>query len=208
MYLPEHFKETQLPVLHALIRDQPLGILVTHAGGLDANHLPFEVDADRGEFGTLLAHVARANPVWQTVPSGAEVMVVFCGPQAYISPSWYPSKHEHHKQVPTWNYQVVHAHGTLKIVDDEKFVRSIVARLTRRHEASEPKSWKMGDAPRDYLDKMVSLIVGIQVEITRLEGKRKLSQNKDRADREGAANALMDRDAAALAAAMRGTLEQ
>jgi len=207
MYLPDHFKEAQLPVLHRIIRDHPLGILVTHAGGLDANHLPFELDADRGESGTLVAHVARANPVWQAVPSGAEVMVIFRGPNGYISPSWYPSKHEHHKQVPSWNYEVVHVHGTLRIMDDERYVRGVVARLTRRHEAAEPKPWKMGDAPRDYLDKMVSMIVGIEVEITRLEGKRKLSQNKDAADRVGAANALADRGASELGEAMRGTIE-
>jgi transcriptional regulator len=206
MYLPDHFKETSLSVLHAIIREHPLGILVTQTGGLDANHLPFELDASRGSSGTLVAHVARANSVSHTVPSGSDVMVIFRGAQSYISPSWYPSKHAHHKQVPSWNYEVVHAHGKLKILDDEKYVRGVVARLTRRHEASEPKPWKMGDAPPDYLDKMVSMIVGIEIEIERIEGKRKLSQNKDAADRQGAAEALGSRGAADLAAAMRGTI--
>lgn len=206
MYIPDHFKETSLPVLHAIIHEHPLGILVTQAGGLDANHLPFELDASRGSSGTLVAHVARANPIWHTVPSGSDVMVIFRSAQAYISPSWYPSKHAHHKQVPSWNYEVVHAHGKLRILDDEKYVRGVVARLTRRHERSEPKPWKMGDAPPDYLDKMVSMIVGIEIDILRLEGKRKLSQNKDAADRQGAADALESRGEADLAAAMRGTI--
>lgn len=205
MYLPEHFKETDPARLHAIMREHPLGMLVTHtdAGGLDANHLPFELDADRGPAGTLIGHVARANPVWQQVPSGSAVMVMFRGSHGYISPSWYPSKHEAHRQVPTWNYELVHVHGVLRIVDDERFVRGVVARLTRRHEAAEPKPWKMGDAPADYLDKMVSMIVGIEVELTRLEGKRKLGQNKEARDRLGAADQLDARGHAALAGLMR-----
>jgi transcriptional regulator len=208
MYLPEHFAERGVEPLQRILREFPLGTLVTHTGkGLDANHIPFELDAQRGAFGTLQGHVARANPLWTEVPNDAEVLVIFQGHDGYISPSWYPSKHETHRHVPTWNYEVVHAHGKLRIVDDEKFVRGVVARLTRRHEAAEPQPWKMGDAPADYLDQLLKMIVGIEVEITRLEGKRKLSQNRDARDREGAMRALRERGQAELASAMEGANE-
>lgn len=206
MYLPSHFAEDRPEELHRLMAEHPLGALVTlSAQGLDANHLPFELDATRGQLGTLVAHVARANPVWQGMTAGAEVLVIFRGVQGYVSPSWYPSKHDTHRQVPTWNYEVVHAHGRLRILDDERSVRGIVARLTRRHEAGEPVPWKMGDAPPDYLTDMLGRIVGVEVELTRLEGKRKLSQNKEARDQEGAVDALRQRGATALAAAMDRT---
>jgi transcriptional regulator len=205
MYLPEHFAERGLDELQRILREFPLGAIVTHtAKGLDANHIPFELDAQRGAFGTLQGHVARANPLWTEVPNDAEVLVIFRGRDGYISPSWYPSKQDSHRHVPTWNYEVVHAHGKLRIVDDEKFVRGVVARLTRRHEAAEPQPWKMGDAPADYLDQMLKMIVGIEVEITRLEGKRKLGQNREARDVQGAVSALQDRGQTALAAAMAG----
>lgn len=203
MYLPEHFAEHRVEELHRLIRTFPLGALVaTTAKGLDANHLPFELDADRG---VLTCHVARANRLWQDCPSGSEVLVIFRGPDAYVSPNWYPGKHIHHRAVPTWNYQVVHAHGCMVVRDDERFVRGLVARLTRMHEANEPKPWKMGDAPADYIDTMVQAIVGIEIEITRLEGKAKLSQNREAADREGVRDALQARGQMAIAEAMEKT---
>jgi transcriptional regulator len=206
MYQPQHFVETRTEELHRILREHSLGMLVTHsAKGLDADHIPFELDADRGAHGILRAHVARANPLWTEIPDGAEVMVVFRGTQGYISPSWYPSKHETHRQVPTWNYEVVHVHGRLRILDDETFVRGVVARLTRRHEASEPKPWKMGDAPRDYMDRMIQAIVGIEVEVTRLEGKRKLGQNREARDRDGAIESLRERGHAELSTAMART---
>lgn len=203
MYVPAHFAETRKEVLHSRIVQHPFGTLITHgSSGLDANHIPFELAAEDGEFGVLRAHVARANPVWQEVASGDEVLVVFHAGDAYISPNWYPSKHELHKQVPTWNYMVVHAHGRMTILDDERYVRGVVGRLTRTHEASEPKPWKMGDAPKDYVDAMVKAIVGIQVEITRLVGKSKLSQNKEARDIQGAAEALKSSGESQLADAM------
>lgn len=206
MYLPQHFAETSPEELHRIIRENPLGMLVTHsAGGLDANHVPFELEAASGGAGTLQAHVARANPLWTEFPDGADVMVVFRGAQGYVSPSWYPSKQQTHRHVPTWNYEVVHAHGRLRIVDDEKFVRSLVARLTRRHEAAEPQPWKMGDAPRDYIEQMLGAIVGIEVEVLRLEGKRKLGQNREAGDVAGAVRALDERRNHALSAAMAST---
>lgn len=205
MYQPAAFAETRTEELHRILREHPLGALVTHtAQGFDANHIPFELDAARGPHGTLQGHVARANPVWTGAADGAEVLVIFRGPQGYISPNWYPSKQETHRHVPTWNYEVVHAHGRLRVLDDEKFVRGIVARLTRRHEASLAKPWKMGDAPADYLDQMVGMIVGIEVEITRLEGKRKLGQNREARDLQGAVEGLQERGQADLAAAMAG----
>ena len=204
MYVPPHFSETRPEELQRIVREHPLGMLVTHGeAGLDADHLPFEFDPAAGALGVLSAHVARANPLWQRCPGGTPVMVVFRGTEAYISPSWYPSKHEAHRQVPTWNYEVVHAHGTLTVHDDERFVRGIVARLTRRHEAGEPRPWKMGDSAPEFIDGLLRNIVGIEVTITSLVGKRKLSQNKEARDRAGAAEVLQARGSAELARVMR-----
>ena len=203
MYTPPHFQLTDAQELHRILREHPLGVLVTHGpDGLDANHIPFEYDPAHGPLGTLTGHVARANPLWQQCREGADVLVVFRGVEGYISPNWYPSKHEAHRQVPTWNYEVVHAHGRLTVRDDERFVRGVVARLTRTHEASQPHPWKMGDAPPDYLDAMLQAIVGIEIAVTRLEGKAKLSQNKEARDRAGAAAALEAQGQQALARAM------
>jgi transcriptional regulator len=204
MYLPAHFAETRPEELQRIIREHPLGMLVTHGShGLDADHIPFEYDPGEDGLGVLSAHVARANPVWQRCPSGTPVMVVFRGAQAYVSPSWYPSKHEAHRQVPTWNYEVVHAHGTITVHDDERFVRRIVARLTRRHEAAEPNPWKMGDSEPEFIDGMLRNIVGIEIAVTSLAGKRKLSQNKEARDRLGAADTLAARGIDELAKSMR-----
>ncbi len=203
MYVPNHFLESRPEVLHELMRSNPLGVLITHgAEGLDANQLPFELDATLGEHGVLRAHVARNNPVWQSMDNGDEVLVVFRSQDAYISPNWYPSKHESHKQVPTWNYQVVHAHGRITLHDDEQYVRGLVARLTRTHEVNEPKPWKMGDAPPDYINTMLKSIVGLEVDITRLVGKFKLSQNREVRDRVSAGQTLLSQGDGALGQAM------
>jgi len=204
MYIPAHFAESRPEELARIIREHPLGMLVTQgSAGLDADHIPFEFDAGEGTLGVLTAHVARANPLWQRCPTGTPVMVVFRGAEAYISPNWYPSKHEAHRQVPTWNYEVVHAHGTLTVHDDERFVRRLVARLTRRHEAAEPRPWKMGDSAPEFIDSMLRNIVGIEIAITSLAGKVKLSQNKESHDRLGAASTLEARGHGELAHAMR-----
>lgn len=204
MYIPPHFALTQPDALHRILREHPLGMLVTQGGGgLDANHLPFEFDPATGPLGTLTAHVARANPVWRDCPAEMQVLVVFRGAQAYVSPSWYPSKHEAHRQVPTWNYEAVHAHGTLTVRDDERFVRGLVARLTRRHEADEPVPWRMSDSAPEYIDGLLQHIVGLEVRVTRFEGKAKLSQNKEARDRLGAAGRLTERGHDDLAQAMR-----
>lgn len=204
MYMPQHFAETRPEVIHRIIHEHPLGTLVTQgADGLDADHIPFEFEPAEGTHGVLLAHVARANPLWQRCPTGSQVMVVFRGAQAYISPNWYPSKHEAHRQVPTWNYEVVHAHGKLTVHDDERFVRGIVARLTRRHEAAEPRPWKIGDSSPEFIDSMLRNIVGIEIAVTSLACKVKLSQNKEARDRQGAAEQLEARGSVELANSMR-----
>lgn len=204
MYIPAHFAITDLQALYTIIREHPLGALVTQGPeGLDANHIPFELEAEHGSSGLLTAHLARANPLWRQCPEGADVLVIFRGHEGYISPNWYPSKHETHRQVPTWNYEVVHVHGRLTVMDEEKFVRRVVGRLTREHEATEPRPWKMADSPRDYIDSMLKAVVGIQIEIGRLEGKAKLSQNREARDRLNAADTLLVKGAEGLGRAMR-----
>ena len=208
MYTPAHFQILISHELERIMSSHPLGLLVTGFDGLDANHLPFMLDK---EAGTLVAHIARANPLC-TAPDQSEVMVVFRGEQGYISPNAYPSKHETHRQVPTWNYEAVHVHGKLKIRDDAKFVRAVVGRLTKIHEAQEVKPWKMSDAPSDYLDAMVQAVVGLEIEITRIEGKAKMSQNKEPRDQRGVIQALQaqghDKLATAVAQANSVTASQ
>ncbi|HET8554535.1 MAG TPA: FMN-binding negative transcriptional regulator [Rhodanobacteraceae bacterium] len=179
MYLPKAFKETHLDALHGLIRACPFATVVTRmAAGLDANHLPFElVD------GMLHGHVARGNDL--ATLDGAEVLVIFRGPQGYISPNWYPTKHETGREVPTWNYAVVHVHGHLKVIEDAAWMRTLLARLTDRHEAIEPQPWKVTDAPEDHIEKSLRAIVGLEIDIERIEGKFKLSQNHPERNRLG-----------------------
>jgi transcriptional regulator len=206
MYLPACFEEKRPEVLHRLIADNPLGALVTHgSNGLDANHVPFEFDASQREHGILRAHVARANPICKEIESGSDALVIFQGASGYISPTFYPGKQETHRQVPTYNYLVVHAHGRIAIRDDETFVRGVVARLTRKMEAGEAVPWKMGDAPAVFIQTMLQAIVGIEIEVTRLVGKAKLSQDETAADRMGAIDGVRQRQtdaATALANAM------
>lgn len=204
MYIPFHFASTNPQVMHELILAHPLGALVTHGEqGLDANHLPFEFDAEGGEHGVLRAHVSRSNPLWQEARDGDEVLVIFKGADAYISPNWYPSKQLHHQQVPTWSYSVVHAHGRIRIRDDARFVKRLLANLTRAHEAAEPAPWKMADAPREYIEAEVLAVVGIEIEISQLVGKFKLNQNKEEADRLGAASVLQARGQKEIGDAMQ-----
>jgi transcriptional regulator len=205
MYLTSHFEETRAEELQRIIGAYPLGALVVKGpDGLDANHLPFLLDEDGVGKRRLLAHVARANPLWKEAENGGEALVIFRADDAYVSPNWYPSKHESHRQVPTWNYQVVHVHGRLYIRDDERFVRGVVARLTRAHEArtGASKPWKMTDSSPEYIDEMLSAIVGIEIDITRVVGKSKLSQNREERDRRSVAEELRKRDEHDMAAAM------
>jgi len=205
MYLPRHFEETRTEELHRVIADCPLGVLVLNGQhGLDANHLPFELNPNAGERGRLLAHVARANPLCKEARAGDDALVIFRAADAYISPNWYPSKNEFHRQVPTWNYQAVHVHGKLTIRDDERFVRGVVARLTRVNEAraGSDRPWRMTDSSKEYIDEMLTAIVGIEIEITRMVGKWKLSQNREERDRVGAAEELRRRGERVMSAAM------
>jgi transcriptional regulator len=191
MYTPAHFKEDRINVLHQLIAHHPLGTLITMtADGLNANHIPLMVDATRGEFGTLRGHVARSNSVWQTFKPEVDALVVFQGPDAYISPSWYPSKKEHGKVVPTWNYAVVHAAGPLTIRDDAEWMRAFLNGITDHFESQKSAPWKMNDAPEDYLQTMMRMVVGIEIPVKTLTGKWKVSQNRPAADREGVADGL------------------
>jgi transcriptional regulator len=182
MYIPAHFAETDVATLHDAIERWPLGaMIVATSSGMVANHVPFELDRTKGAWGTLLCHVARNNDVWRN--ANAECLVMFQGPSAYISPNLYPTKKEHGKVVPTYNYAVVHAHGWLMIRDDVKWLRALVGRLTKRFEASQAHPWKMGDAPQEYVDEQLGQIVGIEIEIARLEGKWKMSQNRPEIDK-------------------------
>ncbi len=185
-YLPSHFEVTERATLQALVHAHPLGTwVVQHEGELLVNHVPFLLDPERGEHGTLVAHVARANPVWRALASGAPSVVVFMGAQAYVSPNWYPSKHAHGKAVPTWNYATVHAHGVPTTFDDPARVLEVVTRLTQRHEAAQAQPWQVSDAPPQYVQGLLKAIVGIEIPVQRWIGKFKLSQNRPLADRLG-----------------------
>jgi transcriptional regulator len=206
MYMPAHFEETRVPTMHDLIRAHPFGALVTStSAGLDANHVPFEIDPEPAPYGTLRAHVARANPVWRDA-GNTSVLVIFQGPSTYISPAWYPTKQETGKVVPTWNYAVVHAHGTLRAIDDRAWLRAFVETLTNRHESRRHEPWLVADAPADYVESMVGGIIGLEVPISRLVGKWKVSQNRPAQDRAGVVEGLSregGEDAAAMAEMVR-----
>lgn len=191
MYLPAHFEENRTAVLHALMRAHPLATLVTLCDpGLEANHVPVETLAEPPPYGLIRGHVARANPVWREYRHDSKALAIFQGPQAYISPNFYPSKRETGEVVPTWNYAVVHARGTLRFVQDTAWLRAFVARLTSEHEKSHEAPWRIEDAPPPYLEKMLSLIVGFEFSIESLTGKWKLSQNQSAANRQGVVEGL------------------
>jgi len=190
MYTPSYFKESRIEALHGLIHDFPFATVVTHSdAGLVANHLPFEMVGDN----LLHGHVARGNELRQA--DGAEVLLIFRGPDGYISPNWYPSKHETGREVPTWNYAVVHVHGRLRVVEDAAWLRTLLERLTDRHEAGLLAPWKVSDAPADHIEKSLRGIVGLEIAIERIEGKFKLSQNHPEANRLGVIDGLRLRDA-------------
>ena len=199
MYLPSHFEQHDPEALQALMREHPLATLVSmQAGGPTADHVPLEYDAATR---SLRGHVARANPLWREA-AGQAVLAVFCGPQAYVTPSWYASKAATHKVVPTWNYTVVHAHGTLQAVEDAPWLHDLVSRLTRHHESPRTQPWAVSDAPDDYVQQMLRAIVGIQIPVDKLIGKWKLSQNRSAADRLGVSQGLAEETANPQAAAM------
>ena len=193
MYVPKSFEEPDIGVLHALIRSHPLGAWVASAdGALVVNHIPFLVHSADGPFGKLIGHVARANPIWKSVGE-SESVAIFQGPQAYITPSWYPTKEATGKAVPTWNYAVVHAHGVPRVIDDRTWLMNHVTELSDLHESGRPSPWRVTDAPADYIDTMLKAIVGIEIPITTLVGKWKASQNRPLEDKLGTIAGLHER---------------
>jgi transcriptional regulator len=189
MYTPAHFKEERLDILHAAIARIGLATLVTRGdAGLEASQLPMIVDPAAAPLGVLSGHMARANPLWKR--AGSEALAVFLGPHAYISPSWYPSKTETGKVVPTWNYLAVHATGTIEFFDDPAQLRAQVEQLTRTHETGREPVWAVGDAPDAYIAQLLRAIVGFRLTITRLEGQWKMSQNKSATELDGVVQGL------------------
>jgi transcriptional regulator len=207
MYLPTHFAESRPPVLREFIAAHPFGLLVTQnrAGHIDANGVPFFLDVDSASApGVLRAHVARANPLWSSARDDVDSLVVFQGPHGYVSPAWYPSKAEHGKAVPTWNYLMVQGRGRLRAIDDKEWLRAFVTRLTDRHEGGRAEPWAVSDAPSDYVETMLGAIVGIEVVLSSLIGKWKVSQNRPAADRAGVVEGVLRESGdTALAAQVR-----
>jgi len=203
MYRPPQFDETRVDVLHRAIGTHPLGLLIrTGSEGLTADSIPFLVAASPEPFGRLQAHVARANPLWRELADGDEVLAVFSGPQHYVTPGWYETKRETGKVVPTWNYVMVQAHGRVAIRDDADFIATQIRALTERHESGRAAAWSVDDAPADFLAAQMRAIVGIEITITRLIGKWKVSQNRPLTDRAGVVAGLgAETDAAAPAMA-------
>src|ERR1700679_2069768 len=184
MYIPKPNEEKRIAVLHELITSQPFASLVTlGASGLFASHIPMVLEQDGTEFGTLKAHVSRANNQWRNLSSSIDALAIFAGHHHYISASWYPGTKEHGKEVPTWNYVVVHAYGPLKPIEDPHWLRAHLEKLTDAHEASSANPWKVSDAPEDFIRQQIKGIVGLEIPIRRLEGKWKVSQNRTERDR-------------------------
>lgn len=191
MYVPTANSETRLPVLRQMMAAHPLAAVVTlGADGLTATHLPLVLEDDGSEFGLLKGHVSRANPQWRDLTPGVDALAIFAGPQHYISPNWYPGKLEGGEEVPTWNYVVVHAYGPLRIVQDAGWMLAHLNSLVDTHEAAFPAPWKVGDAPAGFIATLLKGIVGFELPIRRLEGKWKVSQNRNAADRQGAIDGL------------------
>ena len=191
MYLPSAFRQDDLAELHAQMQASPFALLTSAgAAGMLASHLPLLLAPDEGEFGTLYGHFARANPHWRDLQGGAEALAVFSGPDAYISPGWYPAKAEHGKVVPTWNYIAVHARGPVELIEEPERLLQIVSRLSDQHESGRERPWAVSDAPREYIDSMLRAIVGFALPIRRLEGKWKLGQNRSAADQAGVRDGL------------------
>jgi transcriptional regulator len=212
VYVPPHFRQDDGDAIAALIAAAPLGTLVTTgAAGFHASHVPMMLDRDASPNGTLLFHLARANEQWRDVDPDAEAMVIFRGADAYISPSWFPTKRETGKVVPTWNYVAVHVYGPLRISEEPAHLRDLVERLTGVHEAAMPHPWEVSDAPESYVAGQLRGIVGIELPIARIEAKWKLSQNKTAADISGAVAALLasnDANARATGAEMAAALDE
>jgi transcriptional regulator len=186
MYQPLPHRQEQLEAQHALIRSHPLGLLISHgAQGLEANSIPFLIDPQASKFGTLQAHMARANGQWRSLSAASDVLVVFQGADHYITPGWYETKRETGKVVPTWNYVMVQARGRPRVIEDAAWLRAQIEALTRKHESARPAPWAVGDAPDAFIDMQIKAIVGVEIEIVDIAGKWKASQNRPAADRAG-----------------------
>ena len=186
MYLPPHFKQEERGALHGAMRAARLATLVTlGAEGMEASHVPILLDAGEGPHGAIRGHIARANPQWRRVAVETPALAIFLGPDSYVSPAWYPTKQETGKVVPTWNYLAVHAYGRIEFFEDVERLRAIVTALTALHEGKRDRPWAVSDAPADYIAAQLRGIVGFRLLIDRLEGKWKLSQNRNEADRQG-----------------------
>lgn len=191
MYLPTHFQQENIDELFELIEKNPLAsLIVTHDSEIEANHIPLELDRSFGENGILRGHIAKMNPLFELLENAQSAYVIFHADQNYISPNWYEGKQEHHRVVPTWNYRVVHVKGQIRKVKDDRYLRGILARLTRTHEATQPIPWKMGDAPKDFIEEQLEKIVAIEIEIESIVGKFKVNQNRSKQDVENVAKAL------------------
>jgi transcriptional regulator len=191
MYTPKDFRVDDLPTLHADMQRNTLATLVSlTTSGLVATHLPVLLDEQRGPFGTILGHVSRANLQWQQTDPATDALLIFNGPDTYVTPNWYPAKQETGRVVPTWNYAAIHAYGKLSFFDDPARLRDIVTRLTDIHESTFPNPWKVTDAPAIYIDSQLKAIVGFELPISRLEGKRKFNQNRSAADQAGVVEGL------------------
>jgi transcriptional regulator len=193
MYQPEHFKLEDRASLHEVMQAHPLAQLVTAGpSGLMSNPVPIVLHAEEGSHGVLRAHLARPNAQWREIEAGAEVLVIFQGHEGYVTPSWYASKREHGKVVPTWNYVVVQARGSARVIHDGAWLLSHVSQISDRHEAARPVPWSVADAPKGYIEALARGIVGIEIAVTELSGKFKMSQNRPPADREGVAMGLLE----------------
>jgi transcriptional regulator len=191
VYTPKAFEVTDLPQLQAVMKQSELATLVTMTSqGLVATHLPLLLDETKGEYGTLSGHVSRANLQWRETDTSADALVIFLGPDTYVSPNWYPAKKETGRVVPTWNYAAIHAYGRLTFYEDAEWLRNMVTELTKRHEASFPAPWQVTDAPALYVDSQLKAIVGFEFRILRLEGKQKFNQNRSLEDRQGVIEGL------------------
>ncbi|MEJ2610819.1 MAG: FMN-binding negative transcriptional regulator [Candidatus Thiodiazotropha sp.] len=195
MYIPKFNEETDVSVLHSLIKENPFGAWTTVSKGeLTINHIPFVLNENKGEYGTLLGHVAKKNPIWESFSKDIESAIAFQVHDSYISPSWYPTKHEHGKAVPTWNYTVVYAWGIPKVIEDREWLLTHVEEITSIHERDQKLPWKVSDAPDEYIDRLLGFIVGIEIPITKLKGKFKLGQNRSEADKLGTIVGLVSKN--------------
>jgi transcriptional regulator len=193
MYTPKAFEVTDLPMLHAAMKQSELATLVTiTTNGLVATHLPLLLDETKGAYGILTGHVSRANVQWRETDPNAEALIIFLGLDSYVSPNWYPAKQETGRVVPTWNYAAIHAYGRITFIEDPEWLRTMVSDLTRKHEAPFPAPWQVTDAPAVYIDSQLKAIVGFEFQILRLEGKQKFNQNRSVEDRLGVIEGLRE----------------